>query len=201
MLLTEVAPVPAGALPVARLRDHLRLGGGFADDAVQDGLLEGQLRAALAVVEGLTGKAVLAREMQLVLNGWDVTAGVALPVAPVASVVSVTLRDGAGAGTAMAAESYRLRQDAHVPAIEPVAAYLPALPEGGTAEIRFVAGWPDWDAVPPDLAQAVLLLAAHYHEERHAAGGGDGAAAVPFGIQALLARWRRLRLTAGGAPR
>ncbi|MCX7888563.1 MAG: hypothetical protein N2422_02390 [Rhodobacteraceae bacterium] len=196
MILSEVAPVPTGSLPTVLLRDHLRLGSGFADDAVQDGLLAGQLRAALAAIEGLTGKAILARQMRLVVHDWDGAAGLCLPVAPVGSVQAVTLRDRTGAGSVLDPGSYWLRQDAHVPAILPVAAYLPALPPGGSAEILFLAGWPDWAAVPPDLAQAVLLLAAHYHEQRHAAG--EAGAPVPFGIGALVARWRRLRLTAGG---
>ncbi|NHX27193.1 hypothetical protein HA397_24790, partial [Escherichia coli] len=46
MMLIEQTTVPANALPVAQLRDHLRLGTGFADDGAENALLEALLRAA-----------------------------------------------------------------------------------------------------------------------------------------------------------
>lgn len=68
MLLTEQTIVPGAALPVQAFKEHLRLGTGFGDDDVQDALAESYLRAALAAVEGRTGKALLAREFLLVLT-------------------------------------------------------------------------------------------------------------------------------------
>lgn len=46
------------------LKDHLRLGSGFADDGMQDGLIEGYLRAAMAAIEGRIGKVLLARRFR-----------------------------------------------------------------------------------------------------------------------------------------
>ena len=48
------------ALPLAALRDHLRLGTGFGDDSLQDGVLEQALRGAIAAIEGRTEKALIA---------------------------------------------------------------------------------------------------------------------------------------------
>ncbi len=69
MNLSELSPVPQAELPVAQLKEHLRLGTGFADEAVQDGLLAGDLRAALAAIEGRTAKALIARDFLLELGG------------------------------------------------------------------------------------------------------------------------------------
>ena len=72
MMLSEVLAVPQAALPVAAFKDHLRLGTGFADDGVQDALAESYLRAAMAAIEGRIGKALIARDFLLALEGWRV---------------------------------------------------------------------------------------------------------------------------------
>ena len=69
MVLTEQTAVPTAALPIQEFKDHLRLGTGFADDGVQDALAEGYLRAALAAIEGRIGKALIARDFLLLLEG------------------------------------------------------------------------------------------------------------------------------------
>ena len=38
MMLSEDAPVPVAVLPLQEMRYHLRLGSGFAEDGLQDGL-------------------------------------------------------------------------------------------------------------------------------------------------------------------
>ena len=197
MLLMEQTIVPGAALPVQAFKEHLRLGTGFADDDVQDALAESYLRAALAAVEGRTGKALLAREFLLVLTDWRSGEGQALPVAPVSSVVSVVLKDATGAPTPLAPAAYRLVRDMHRPRIVPVGASLPSPVHGGSVEIAFTAGFgPAWDDVPHDLTQAVFLLAAQFHENRHDAS--ERAAVLPFGVLGLIERWRTVRVLGGG---
>jgi uncharacterized phiE125 gp8 family phage protein len=70
MMLTEVTAVPQAALPVQALKDHLRLGSGFADDGRQDALLESHLRAAMAAIEGRIAKALIRAPVPLVLEDW-----------------------------------------------------------------------------------------------------------------------------------
>ena len=70
MMLSELTTVPAGALPVQALKDHLRLGSGFADDGMQDALIEGYLRAAMAAIEARIGKVLIARRFRWVLEDW-----------------------------------------------------------------------------------------------------------------------------------
>jgi uncharacterized phiE125 gp8 family phage protein len=198
MLLIEQGGVPQAALPIQALKDHMRLGSGFADDGLQDALAESYLRAALAVIEGRTAKVLIARDFLLTLDDWRQGSDQALPVAPVTAVVSVTLFDAAGAGTVVATDRYRLVRDGHRPKIVAAGAVLPMIADGGRAEVLFTAGFGAWSAVPADLVQAVFLLAAEYYEMRHEAGVRE-AAGLPHAVQVLIERWRRVRVLGGGA--
>ena len=73
-MLVEETTVPAAALPIAAFKDHLRLGTGFSEDTIQDSVLEGFLRAAVAAIEARTGKDAkdveVAKEMDIDLNAY-----------------------------------------------------------------------------------------------------------------------------------
>lgn len=195
-MLIELTTVPLAALPVQIFKDHLRLGTGFADDGVQDGLAESCLRAAMAAIEARIGKALLSRNFRLVLQGWRDPAAQALPLAPVSAVVSVTLVDAGGATQLVAPARYRVKADRHRPRLAGVGLLLPSVPMDGQVEIVFTAGFgASWVSLPADLAQAVLLLAAQFYETRHETGG---AAALPVTVQALIEKWRNIRVLGGG---
>jgi uncharacterized phiE125 gp8 family phage protein len=194
MMLIEETTVPGAALPVQALTEHLRLGTGFADDGLQDSLVESQLRAAIAVIEGRIGKALLTRRFRLELEDWR---GVeqALPVAPVSAVLTLRLVDEAGS-VVVGAERYRLVRDLHRPNLAGRGGALPVVPTDGRVEVVFEAGFgATWADVPRDLAQAVFLLAAEFHERRHESDGQ--AAGLPQGVQALIERWRSVRVLGG----
>jgi uncharacterized phiE125 gp8 family phage protein len=196
MMLTEETPVPQAALPVEEMKDHLRMGSGFAEDGLQDGLIETYLRAALAAIEGRIGKMLYARRFLWVLDGWR-EAEQALPVAPVAAIVSVTLVDAAGGEVVVPAAAYRLVPDLHRPRLAGRGGALPTIPTEGMAKIRFDAGFgAAWTDIPVDLRQAVLLLAGEYYEHRH--DDGTDAAGLPFGVVTLIERWRTVRILGGG---
>ncbi|WP_333829497.1 head-tail connector protein [Pararhodobacter sp.] len=194
MDVTETSGVPESALPIAGFRAHLRLGTGFADEVSSDGALAGYLRAAIAVIEGRTGKVLLSRSFRMVLAQWRWPDTQALPVAPVSAVEALAIRKGTGDVSVVAPGRWRLVVDRHRPRIAATGAVLPTIPQGGQAEVDFTAGFgASWDAVPDDLAQAVFLLAAHYYEGRTGAG-----AELPVSVAALISRWSALRVTAGG---
>ena len=197
MMLTEVSGVALGALPVQGLKDHLRLGTGFADGAMQDGLVESYLRAALAAIEGRTGKAILQRRFKLVLEQWRSAEEQALPVAPVVAIASVTLVAADGSSTVVQPAAYRLAADFQRPKLVAVGYLLPNVPTDGRVEIVFDAGFGAvWAEVPADLQQAVLLLAAQYYEQRNDFTGA--VAGLPQPVQALIERWRTVRVLGGG---
>ncbi|MFN3992127.1 MAG: head-tail connector protein [Tabrizicola flagellatus] len=196
MMLTEETPVPSLALPVEEMKDHLRMGSGFADDGMQDGLIETYLRAAIAAIEGRIGKVLFQRRFLWVLEGWRDDEQ-ALPVAPVAGIASLTLVDAEGGESIAPPSSYRLVKDTHRPRLAGRGTALPTIPTDGAVKVVFDAGFgAAWTDIPVDLRQAVLLLAGEYYEHRH----DDGAqtAGLPFGVVTLIERWRTVRILGGG---
>ncbi|MGV8955981.1 MAG: head-tail connector protein [Cypionkella sp.] len=198
MMLTEITSLPSAAFPVQAMKDHLRLGTGFGDDGLQDGLIEGHLRAAMAAIEGRIGKALLQRQFKLVLQDWRSQDEQALPVAPVSSILSVTVVDQAGAAVVLEPVRYRLVADLQRSKLVAVGILLPSVPAEGHVEVEFEAGFgPLWAAVPPDLAQAVLLLAAEFYENRN--DQAQRSFGLPTSVQMLIERWRTVRVLGGGA--
>ncbi|WP_101068940.1 head-tail connector protein [Roseovarius salinarum] len=197
MMLIEETAVPEAALPLPEFKAHLRLGTGFSDDGIQDAVLDGFLRAAIAAIEARTGKILIARDFSWSLSSWRDRGGQPLPVAPVTAVTALALRDRADQTEAIDPALYRLEVDAQRPVLRPTGTMLPAIPPGGGAEIAFRAGMGStWGDLPADLAQAVLLLAAHYYEYRNDTGLDGGC--MPFGVTSLIDRYRTVRILAGG---
>lgn len=198
MLLTELTTVASNALPVQGLKDHLRLGTGFTDSGMQDSLLEAYLRSAIAAVEGRIGKALMTRRFQLTLPDWRDFSEQALPVAPISAIISVTLVNVAGASSVVATDRYRLLQDTHRPKLASVGYLLPTVPADGKIQVVFDAGFgAAWTDVPPDLQQAVFLMAGQYYEHRNQFA--EAPPGLPYSVQALIERWRIVRVLGGGA--
>ncbi|MEG3662803.1 head-tail connector protein [Celeribacter halophilus] len=196
MMLMEQTQMATAALPVAEFRDHMRLGTGFDDDGVQDGALETFLRAAIAAVEGRTGKVLISRDFLYTLRAWRDLGAQVLPVTPVTAINSFVIVDRTGAETTIDAAKYMLEQDMQRPRLVSTGFVLPQIPVAGEARIAFTAGFATrWGDLPADLAQAVFLLAAHYYEHRHETAVGE--ALMPFGVRTLLERYRTLRLFGG----
>ena len=198
-MLTEVNRFPDAALPLEACKAHLRMGSGFADEGGQDGLVAQYLRAAILAVERRIGKVLIARSFRLRRTAWRDGQREVLPVAPVREITSVMISGRDGTATVIDPALYRLQADGHRPCLVPTGWLLPGIPHGGTVEVVFEAGFgPQWQDVPADLAQAVMLLAAQYHEGRMGLAGGEAAGAMPFGILALIEGWRDLRVSATG---
>lgn len=197
MMLLETTTVPEAALPLSDFKAHLRMGTGFADDGAQDAVLHGFLRAALSAIEARTGKVLYERQFSWRVDRWRETRRVALPVAPVGQVGGFDIVDAEDVVTAIDAAGWRLVPDAQRPEVMMLSAALPTIPTGGFARFDLTAGFgPDWGDIPADLRQAVMMLAAHYYEYRHDTGLDAGC--MPFGVSALIDRYRAIRVTGGG---
>ena len=195
MMLIELTPVPQEALPVAGFKAHLRLGSGFADDALEDAVLETYLRAALAAIEARTGKVLIEREFAWTLGRWRDADRQPLPMAPVSALIRLVRIDRVGTETEIDLAGVALAPDSQRPAIVALGAALPTLSTGMQMRIEVLAGYgPDWGDLPADLAQAVMLLAAHYYEYRHSPALGG----LPHSVAALIERYRTVRLMMGG---
>lgn len=196
MILVEETQIADTALPVDALKQHLRLGTGFAEDDVQDAVLKSFLRAAMASIEARCSKALIARSFVMTVEDWKSGDAQPLPVAPVTEITDVTLVDAFGATTTADASRYRLVKDSFAPVLKALGSSLPGISPEGAAEVRFTAGYgPAFSDVPADLQQAVLLLAAHYYEYRDETALGQGC--MPFGVTSLIARYRPVRMGMG----
>lgn len=193
MMLVEKTTAPTAALPVAQFREHLRLGSGFSDDGLQDGVLEIYLRAAIAAIEARTGKILLERELVWSVREWRDGVEEALPAAPVSAIAQVTQVERNGVETDVPSQDWTLIPDMHRALI---VGGLPRVPNNGFVRVTMLAGFgPEWGDVPPDLGQAVMLLAAHYYEFRNDMSVSGGA--MPHGVAALIERYRTVRLFLG----
>ena len=185
MTLTELDAISPLVLPVRELADHLRMGSGFSDDLANDPILETYLRAAIAAVEARSSKVLIRRRFSAVFYRWSCSEGQVLPIAPVTSIESVTLKPATGTPVLVDPTEYLLETDTHCPLLRPTGTALPSIAAGGSAHVTFFAGYsPDWNAVPPALAQAVMMTAANFFE--HRTGVGE-TAAMPFGVEVLIA--------------
>jgi uncharacterized phiE125 gp8 family phage protein len=188
--------LPTADLPIAALRAQLRMGTGFGDEDLQDVILEAVLRAALAAIEARTGKLLFERALRWTVSAWRSPRVQALPVAPVTSLVSLSIVSRTGDLLPVDLGDVVLEEDTHRPLMHAVRPCLPSIPALGHATLTFTAGYsPDWANMPPDLAQAVLLLAAYYYDLRHEMGESDGN--MPFGVSSLIERYRTVRILGG----
>ena len=196
MKLIEETNVPDDVLPLERFKAHLRLGTALGETEVQDEILLGFLRAAMAAVEARCGKVLVTRSFTLCLSRWHDREGQVLPVAPVNAIEAVRMITGAGVETELPLANFRLEQDSQRPRLRPTTLVLPMIPTGGSVQVRFTAGYGDaWQALPADLTQAVLLLASHYFEYRDEMSLSEGC--MPFGVSSLVQRYRPMRLSPG----
>jgi uncharacterized phiE125 gp8 family phage protein len=191
-MLRELEPAPRAAVPLAEFAAHLRLPEGFGGES--EATLDLYARAATAAVEGMTGLALISRRFRWTVTRWRDPERVAPPIRPVERIDAVTLIGPDGGWSAADPGEVRLIPDAFRPLLAGAGGRsLPRIPTEGRAEVELTAGFgADWNAVPEDLRQAVLMLGAHYHEQRHVTA--DPEKATPFGVRALLARWREPRL-------
>ncbi|WP_371153682.1 hypothetical protein [Jannaschia sp. 2305UL9-9] len=178
LMVRDTEALVDAALPVARLTALMRLPEGYAAVPGQEARLQQCLRAAIQSVERRTGKILIAREV--VLQG---TAGgddrLKVPVAPVSDVIEVQQSVN---GTSAAITGATLFDDPHRPTL-----VLPRIPSTGTPiEVRVMAGWGAWDAVPAPLAQAVLMVA-------QALDTGTTDDLMPM-VEQLIAPWRQRRI-------
>jgi uncharacterized phiE125 gp8 family phage protein len=196
-MLTEETTVPDAVLPVDEFKAHLRVGSGFGTDTLQDDVLRGFLRAAIAAIEARTGKMMLRREFSWNLTMWRDLSAQALPVAPVQVITSLEMIMRDGAREVVANDLYWLEKDQARPKVRSVGACLPSIPTAGCVVVNFEAGFGEvWADVPADLRQAVMLLAGHYYEYRNETSLSDGC--MPFGVSSLIERYKVMRLWSGG---
>ena len=191
MILTELTAVSAASLPFHTLKEHLRLGTGFAEEDLQDGLLETVMRAAISALEARLGVVLLSKQFSWQLTAWRNCDRQILPKRPVQNLESVVLIDVSDQETIIDLNEFALRKDTQSPSLAAHGCF-PVIPMGGIAEIRFTAGFGEnWADIPADLAQAMILLASHFYENRNGAQVTE--AQFPPLVLSLIAPYQKIR--------
>lgn len=181
MTLTLVTPPAVSAVPVTELADHLRLAEGYGEPLAEEASVHRVLDAATATVERALSTALIRQTWR-----WrDVRPPSPLmPITPVLSIDNVVRRRGD--------ETMILPTSAYQQTGDRVC--IADARTDDRYEITFTAGLgDDWNTVPGDLRQAILLLAAHFFERRHASDE-TSLKDLPHGVDRLLASHRTVRL-------
>lgn len=163
------------------------------DDEAEDALIETLIAASRMHVEGVTGRALIEQSWRLVLDGFPTSGIVRLPVSPLIAVTAITV-------TSEDAESEELSLDGFTGQGDQLVVPKSVLgrsfnPQRGGIEIDYKAGFgADSGDVPADIKQAMLGLIAHWYEFRDAVIVAGTGAIVPSGFDALVSRYKRVRL-------
>ncbi len=182
---------PAGA-PITRAeaKANCRID---ADNADEDGLIDGLIEAATSLLDGYSG--ILGR--CLLTQTWQVSAdsfSQCMRVPFVATSVVVKVRNSAGELSTVAGSNYSLLHDAQGSYVRFKDTYaVPSdLAETAAVSIDVVSGYGAADEVPAAIKQAMHLLVGHWFSNREAVNVGNITSTLPFAVDALLAPFRRV---------
>jgi len=196
MNLIEVTPLASADFPIAELKDFLRLGSGFTDDASQDGVIEACLRAAIGAIEVRTSRALILRQFRWsVFSFRKVENGILLPITPIVWIDEVKLYGKDGNWFRHPIGTLSVVSDGQRPVMTVTEGELPKVPDQGRAAVLLNAGYGPWSAVPAPLQQAVLMLAGAYFENRETMV--TVGAQMPLSVASLLAPFQRIRMGMG----
>lgn len=176
-------------LTVAEAREQCLI-----DDAEFDGSLSGFIAAARQHVEAWTGLKLVTQTVVMRADSFKVLAR--LPVAPIASVSSVTYLDSDGVEQTLSTDVYetvligqaptiRLKLDQAWPSYRPVS---------DAVRVTAVAGYGLAAAVPDDIKQAMRLLIGDWFQNREDTmvnpGRSQDILPIPNGANLLLRKYR-----------
>ncbi len=176
---------PALPVPIADARAMLRMGGG-TDDAVVAALI----RAATALCEQFTGRALMERERRETIaatGAWQ-----RLGATPVRSIVTVEGQAADGTLFPLPVDAYAIDIDSSGDGWVRVMA-----PQASAARVTARIGMATSTAALPDgLRHGIIQLAQHLHRTRD----GEAPQDPPAVIAALWRPWRRMRLMGATDP-
>lgn len=171
---------PADAVTLVEAKDNLRVRG----DA-ENAFIAGLIRRASHHAERVTDRALGEQTLEAVLDRFP-SGHLELPRGPATGIVSINYLDQAGATVPLvSAGTWELEELSDPGTIHLLGSWPAALTSPNAVRVRYTAGtgWPE------EARQAVLLLVGHWFQNREAAA--DVGAAIPYGVDALLALHRR----------
>lgn len=170
------------------MKSYLRV----TDDS-EDALVAAMISAARATVEAITGLALISQQWRVSIDAWPLADLLRPLLRPLRQIDSARLVAADGTATELEAADFRLEPGCD--AIRPLGA-RPEIAAGGWLEIVFTAGYGDASTdVPPPLRLAMQTLAASWFDRRGDHVASPGAPLLPEAALALLAPFRRMRLS------
>lgn len=174
---------PAAIVSLEEAKAHLRV-----DDAGEDTLIQGLVAAATGMIDGPTGwlgRALGRQTLELRRCGFPSCGWIALPYRPIATIVSVSYDDAAGAPQILDPASYRLYD--RVLITTPNLTWPDAASHPESLRVRYSAGY-EAGKVPPNALAAIKLMVGDLYRYRETAALGT-LSAVPMSatVTALLA--------------
>lgn len=186
-IVTTAAPA-AEPVSVAEAKAQCRVDGTDSDTEIA-----ALISAARKHVELYTGQRLVTQTLQLRTHylAGDV---IALPVAPISAVTSITYTDTDGVSQTLDTDTYYTVLDGLEPKV--ALAYSEVWPSQrvkvGGVVVTVTAGYGNAAAVSaavPDMVHAIKLLVGHWFANREAVGAPQ--AELPHAVDALLANHRR----------
>lgn len=183
-------PPAVEPLSLAEAKAWLRV-----DHADEDDLIAGLVVSARAMVETFTRCVLIEQTWRVTLDDWPPDRVVRLAPGPFRSLVAARVIAADETAQPVAPSHYALDASPHAARLR----ILGDAPRPGRliagVEIDFMAGYgPSASDVPAPLRQAIRLLVARLYERRGDSDVETGAA-FPADLAALLAPWRRARLS------
>lgn len=179
----RVTPPAAGPLSIEEAREVCAVDGDYSD-----ALLTSLMAAGVALIEQITGRALLAQgfraEIDLEAAAGSEVIGIGWP--PVTEVTAVSLRAVDGTVTVLDLAEITVIATRTGASLRRAPAAWPA---EGHAVVTFTTGAAAAADVPAELVHAQRLLVAHWYAHREAVTPG-GATDLPFGVEALCAGHR-----------
>lgn len=182
-----VTPPETPVVSLDEAKKHLRVD---IDD--EDGLITGFVTSAIQYLDGyagILGRCLMAQEWRQDFDCYE--RHLRLPL-PASSVTSIVVTNTAGASSTIDEAAYELLADARGSYVRFADSYAGPGDVGthnGIA-VTFAAGADDPELVPQPIHTAILLLVAHWYQNREAASA-NAITALPLGVDALLAPYRR----------
>lgn len=168
------------SLADARMQCHID-----SADTAYDSELAVYQAAARAHIEAMCGTPLVERTIEAKCDCFGDFAR--FPVVPLQEVTAITYLDGEGAEQTLSTDVYEVRTDGLVASIVlKTGQSWPTIQTGSRITVTAEVGYTD---IPGDVSLALLLLIGHWFAN-HEASGKDDLAAIPMGVDALLANRR-----------
>jgi uncharacterized phiE125 gp8 family phage protein len=191
--MTAILLTPPAIEPLTLADAKLYLRVAHDDD---DDLITSLIAAARSHVEGRARRALITQVWRITRDAWPPDGRFVLPLAPAREVVAARVYDADGVAHATDTQAFIVEVGAApgVVAFSPWFVPAPGRAAGGVElDVSFGYGDAAID-VPTPLIQAMRLLLAHWYENRGVVMADAASAAMPAGVDALLAPYRGLTL-------